>query len=132
MEILADELLCPIFIMVEAPDATYEDQLLLAFLPESGAKVLRDPDLNPSTGDCPSCHRQSVDLVPRFIGCRGIWLSDANFRCGRYCWECLTDEIKDKPLQGIPDDCYCCPSCYQPLPVWAVEFCFPGTEYVKL
>jgi hypothetical protein len=130
MEILANELLCPIFIVVQAPDAG-EDQLLLAFLPESTGEVVADPDFNPSTGYCPSCQRQSVDLVPRFTGCRGISLSDANFLCGSYCWECLTDEIRDL-VPGIPDACYRCPSCDEPLPVWAVEFCCPGTDCAKL
>jgi len=118
IEGLAYELECPIFVV--NPDS----QLLLSIRPE----VVSWHTLN----KCFSCQRIGVQvaLAPIFTGCNQspvIW--NRPFHCGQYCWECLTKDLRERAL-GI-GDCYRCPPCNEPLPVWAVELCFPEPDVSK-
>jgi hypothetical protein len=40
--------------------------------------------------------------------------------------------VKDMEAPSSVAGCYRCPACFQPLPVWAVENCFPDSEFARM
>ena len=128
MEILANELRCPIFVMAEDPYTASDERPILAVQPRL-MDVARTRD-ELSLDRCLACRKTCNELVPTYTGCRGrIVMAKSDFMCGRYCWECLTHDIEEQLLaQPVY---YWCPSCHEPLPVWAIELCFPESELGK-
>ena len=129
MKILAKDLDCPIYTVAQALEAHGDDQLLFVILPdqESGDGLgLRYPDNRPYSRLCHICQNPSAELAPCFTSCHTAALSKANFLCGRYCWQCLVDAITAATnSSNRADECCYCPSCSEPLPVWAVQYSFP-------
>lgn len=128
MELLSAGLGCPVILSVSRLNHESEQSSVCRAITEATHEI--------PTGCCMVCLTKRARLVPRFFcgpSNRMMKLPTTEYDCGRYCWDCLKNNLHLRydlrsPIEGFGYDC---PSCFSPLPIWVVDVCLRDSESIK-